>query len=139
MRLHQTPEEIIKSASPEQKIMWNNLFLRYGERLSLSPLYYIGIHAGSEFITYKVGTMYVAYSLVPSGTGAAGVTPTLVTLYDESNNVSNYINGQNALFDQTANVNEYAARYTNAENIVFSRAVVQNYTAIKFIGYRLTY
>lgn len=139
MRLHQTPEEIIKAADPEQRIMWNNLFLEFGERISLSPLFYQGASAGSEFLVFKAGILYVAYNLRGAGTGAAIATNHLISLYDRNNVVTYYSNQSVSYFDSVAAAAKYSLIGLDHKNLTFSRLVLQNMTSLRFIGYRISY
>ena len=66
MNYHQTPEDIIKSASPEQRLLWNFIFLNFGVNISISQFFYIGGIAGSELTTYNANKLYLAYDLTIS-------------------------------------------------------------------------
>lgn len=139
MNLHQTPEEIIKAATPAQKILWNYIFLNFGERIGITQLYYQGAIAGSEFLTYTLGKHYLALNVFFSGAGAASGANNLISLYDRANAINGYINNQTSLFDPVAAANEYGQFSYMTEALHFSRLIINNWTYIRFIGYKISY
>lgn len=141
--LHQTPEEIIKAATPEQRVLWNYIFLTFGERVSISQLNYSGVVAATEFLTYTARKLYLALEFGYSNTIATNLIP-LVNVYNEANAVKMILSNNThcVYWDATA-----AAAVVNnmgnsgvANNFYFSRiAPHATITYIKFIGYRLQY
>jgi hypothetical protein len=135
--LHQTPDEIIKSAPPAARILWNNLLLLCGEKLSISALYYQGAGAGTEFLTYAAGKLYLAYELDSSTNGTG--TDSIIITYNEANVLSHYIHNVSGYWDATA---AGARGYLNncfSSNLYFARIAISGNITIKFIGYRIIY
>lgn len=137
--LHQTPEQIIAAATPEQRLIWNFLFLTFGERMSIGQLYYQGAIAGTEFLTYIARTLYFALEISASATGGAGGTPAVFAFYNENNVVTTYLRDNSLAWNTTTLVLTYLGNTIKTDNLYFSRIVAANYTAIRFIGYRITY
>jgi hypothetical protein len=137
--LHQTSEQIIAAASPEQRLIWNYLFLTFGERMSIGQLFFQGGIAGTEFLTYVARTLYFALEISGSATGAAGGTPAVFAFYNENNVVSTYLRANGLTWLTSTLTYAYIHDTAKSKNLYFSRIVASNYTAIKFIGYRITY
>lgn len=139
MSFHQTPEDIIKNATAEQRILWNDIFLRYGEKIGIRQLSYIGVILGSEFLTYSVNKMYFALDFVVSGIPtAASATVGYVFFYNEANALTFTFSNNSAVWDATAAVLKQSANSGVLHNILFSRIVSQAHLQISFIGYRLS-
>jgi hypothetical protein len=142
MNYHQTPEEIIKSASPEQKILWNHIFLTFGERATISQLYIHGNIGTTELFTYVPRKIFLAYSLILGTNGP--VTPNLAgeafTIYDETNSLILFPANNSVYWDVTAAAVKFLGNSTILNNLYFSKI---NTTAgavlVKFIGYRITF
>jgi hypothetical protein len=135
MNLHQTPEEIIKAATPEQRILWNDIFLRYGDRLAISQFFFQGSYAGSEFNTYAANKLYFCLDCFLTRSTLQTVFPTTY-FYDAANGVNITTNNNSLVWDTTGAAIRYGMNDLNVKNFVFSR-IVTDYSGIKFIGYRL--
>lgn len=136
---HQSVEDILRAATPEQRIVWNYIYLRYGERCAVSQLQFSGNLIGSELATYAAGKMYFALQLSYSGTPAAAVAPEYLRLYDESNNIKFVISNVLPVWDATAAAMRYLNNMAYINNMLFSRLVMNTNDDISFIGYRLIY
>lgn len=135
---HQSVEEILRAATPEQKIMWNYLFLRFGERCAISQYYYAGAIAGHEMLTFTARKLFVCYQLSTEG-GNGSVNGPVIQTYDENNAASMQIAGSNPYWDATAAAVRYNTATSTLNNIYFSRIVNIGFNRILFIGYRLIY
>lgn len=136
--LHQTPEEIIKNADAPQRIVWNHIFLTFGERATIRQLCLFGVAAG-ELFTYQARKMYFAYEIFFTGSMYSANFPYM--LYYDENNVSNYGATNSAiLWDITAAAPKSYSNSMTHTNMLFSR-VTTNFGigSVKFIGYRITY
>jgi len=139
MITHQTPEQILQAATPEQKILWNYIFLRWGERVAISQFIYEGTVAGmGELGVYSANKLYYAYEFDASeaqGVVMAGVSS--IYFYDE-NNANFKIYAPTAIgFDVTAAAWRFYPTNYKDTNFYFSRITVGQFDFIKFIGYRL--
>jgi len=140
MNFHQNIEQILAAATPEQRLLWNDVFLRWGERLPISQLFYQGVSAGSELVTYSANKIYIAYELgIGFVNGVVTAGHPQVDLHNELN-VSFQTFTNNALvWDTTAAGVRHDGNYVNIKNVYFSRVVPSGgYGHVKFIGYRLS-
>lgn len=137
---HQSIEDIIKTASPEQKILWNYIFLRFGERLSVSQFVYEGLAAGNECLTYTAGKLYFAYQLTLAPlTAGINLIPAAHLLYDENNVLKFSLNSNTAMYDTTAAAVRYNLMARQFVNLVFSRIDVNGAGRFSVVGYRIMY
>lgn len=137
---HQSVEDILKAATPEQRLLWNYVFLRWGERVAISQFLRIASTVG-ELGVYSANKLYLCYSLEISGSngvpGAAGVT---CAIYDETNTIFQYLRNVETEWDVTAAAFRYTPNNARTQNLYFSRLDLTGsaYSAVKFIGYRLS-
>lgn len=134
---HQSIEDILKAATPEQKIIWNDIFLRFGERCAVSQFQYTG--PGGELLTYVARKIYFAITIINNnsspGAGFSGLS-----FYDENNILNFNANFMNVYWDATAAAVRHLAVPMKYENFLFSRLALNGtVTQIRFIGYRITY
>lgn len=134
---HQNVEQILAAASPEQKLMWNDLFLRFGERAAVSQFIWYGILAGSELSTYVARKLFVCYELQINGVDAVNANPGYCRVYNEAN-VIHMIYSNDAVVYNGAAV-QYYPNTMQINNFYCSRLVAAIYTIVKFIGYRFMY
>jgi hypothetical protein len=140
MKTHQSPEEILAAASPEQRIIWNNIFLTAGDRASLSQFYYSGLITSAEFFIYRARRMYFIYSIIIGGQNGLTNIGTL-ELYDVNNALILYLNSSSPVYDGLAGVLKLYSRSIKVENQYFSRLAIPGslFTTIQTIGYRITF
>lgn len=141
--LHQTPEQIVKAAKPAQRILWNYIFLTFGERASLSQLFYQGVIAGSDFLTFRDRRIYVAYEL-SFNNGTVSTAAGVCTLFNEANAVSFSVcnTARGVYWDVTAAavVNSNLSNNLTMRNVYFSRFVSHvTITYMVFNGFRVTF
>lgn len=133
---HQSVEDILKAATPSQKILWNHIFLRFGERISVSQYVYIGATAG-ELYTYNANKMYLAYEYEHAGLDSARVSAFSTVFYDQTNTPYFQAFLSSMAWDATAASMRYRHDNYKTENILFSRIVTNTIAYIKFVGYRI--
>lgn len=136
MITHQTPEQILQAATPEQKIIWNYLYLRFGERIAVSQYYYQGSPI-NEITTYSANKLFFALQLSVGG-AYLGAQPAFITLYDENNAVSLYQDISLQYWDATAAALRFVNGSGQYNNLVFSRLSFTGATVFQFVGYRIT-
>jgi len=138
---HQSVEDILKAATPEQKILWNDIFLRFGERIAISQFYFCGALVGSELATYVARKMYLAlsFSAATVNRGTAVANAASITTYDESNAINFYLHHNSAVWDATAAALRYSGINPKCNNLLFSRVAFSSLELVQFIGYRITY
>lgn len=137
MNYHQTPEEIIKAATPAQRILWNHVFLQFGERVGVSQLFYEGVIAGSEFLTYNARKLYFGIDLEIGYSGLSN-SAAYIDLYNELNAANFSLGMGYPVWDTTGAVIKYVNCQIQVQNHLFSRLTNSIYSLIKFNGYRLS-
>lgn len=132
---HQSIEDILKAATPQQRLLWNHIFLRFGDRVAISQFTFIGAVAGTEILAYVARKLYLAYDVVHSSASVTAGATDLVIYYDENNAASSYYSNNRVIWDATAAAPSYIKGNIIVNNTYFSRIVANNYAFIKFIGY----
>jgi hypothetical protein len=144
MITHQTPQQILQAATPEQKILWNYIYLTFGENIAISQLYYIGQINATRFTTYSANRLYIIYSgqfstdFIPN-TYSAG-RPTL-QFCNELNAIYLAANNNNTYWDATAAAPRNMNSILKLENFIFSRIVQSaaiDYQYAILIGYSIS-
>lgn len=139
MNFHQTPEEIINNATAEQRILWNSIFLSFGEKIGMSQLNYKGAVAATEFLNYSINKLYFCIRLrVGYDTATAGAQAGLLRLYNNANTIDLIMQNNNPVWDATAAAIKYNIVSFDITNCLFSKIVLIGYQSIQFIGYRLS-
>ena len=106
--------------------------------LNVEPLFYQGVIAGTEFLTYAATKLYIPLSLKFNGGVQFSDTACFANLYNESNAISFIISNQNNWWQTNLNVNRYNCNDAKEENLYFSRFDVSVLTYVIFDGYRIT-
>jgi hypothetical protein len=138
MNYHQSIDEIIKAASPEQRIIWNALFLKFGENISVSQFYYTGGY-NPIFTVYDARRLYFFYYVRQSLLAGAGIDQALAltnNYYDENNNGFDGPVNDIAYYNTTAAAVRYRYNHIEVKNVIFSR-IVTDYTYIHCVGFKL--
>lgn len=88
---HQSVEEIVKAASPEQKILWNDIFLRFGQHIAVRQFVFYGDAVGTRLFTYDARTLYFLYEFNCYYESGVAATFNYVVMYDELNAAEFYL------------------------------------------------
>jgi hypothetical protein len=101
------------------------------------PLYYQGALAGSEFLTYNAGKIYICTNVIFGHLAGVTATTAYAAFYDEAN-VNNFaVQDNGVLWDGAAP--RYQLQSLTFKNLFFSRiTTTAAITQMRFIGYRLT-
>jgi hypothetical protein len=102
------------------------------------PLFYEGVIAGSEFLTYAATKLYLCLEFSASYTSTAGVAPAYINFYNELNAAFNAIHKNSVLWNATGATINYCPVQADKENFYFARFLNGVYIYMKFNGYRLT-
>jgi len=133
---HQSVEDVLKAATPEQRLLWNYVFLRWGERVPVSQYVYTGQLAGSELAIYSANKLYVAYSmLLSSNTDTLGASTQSSIVYNELNVEIHRLSNARPIWDATAAAARYVHNTIQVNNLLFAR--ISSGTQVRFIGYRI--
>lgn len=136
---HQTIEEILKTATPAQKLIWNHIFLNFGEACAVRQIFYQGALAGNEINTYVARKFYFIYECQVNAYTAPLASPGAALIYDWNNVLSLQCMNISGLFNATA-AEERA--YTNTlyiYNFLCGRIVFNAVPNLKYVGFRITY
>jgi hypothetical protein len=139
---HQSVEDILRAATPEQRLLWNYIFLNYGERPGISQFVYYGPVTGTaELANYVARKMYFAYQLtVLNTTFGVGASAGGMMLYNEANVAIGLLGDAGAYWDATAAAPRIFNVAQQVENMIFSRLSGSGTTTlVQFVGYRITY
>lgn len=139
MNLHQTPEDIIKAATPEQRILWNQIYLMFGEKIGISQFEFTGQIAGNELSIFAAGRYYLALEMSMHSTAAHSATPGLVILHNRLNAGISSLAKNVIAYNTATNTMNYYSQDIIVKNMHFSRLALTIYTYISFKGYRITY
>jgi hypothetical protein len=133
---YQSIEDIIKSATPEQRILWQQVLLIAGEQAPVRQLFYQGAAAGSEFLTYSPNKLYLALDLSGNLIAAQASFGSFL-VHDETNTGVMYYGSIYPVWNTTGAAVWSASTSQENRNFYFSRLIVTGYTFIKFIGYKI--
>ena len=136
--IHQSVDEIIKSATPAQRVIWQQIRLITGENAGIKQHYYCGINTVVDMSSYDAHILYYALSIC----GSFASTPVAVfpvnRFYNENNVLSLDVTIVEPFWNVTAAQIQYHLAYFNLENVLFSR-IVTDWTYFKFIGFKISY
>lgn len=134
-------EEIISTATPAQRIIWNNILLMTGERAAIQQYFYSGVIGATELITYVARTIYFNYEmLLANDTSDAEAAPQYVNVYDENNVVKMMLSNVSPVWNTTGAAKNFTFNTMKVENIYFSRlAVAAGIEFIQFAGFKIVY
>jgi len=136
--IHQSINEIIESASPEQRVLWQQIRLMTGEQSAVRQYSYQGLIAGSELIVYSANKIYLALELCASSTVGFGSIGSLLLSGAGDANMF-YLRNNNSVWNTTAAGIQVIPNDIVAKNLWFNRIkTATNYEYVKFIGYKLT-
>jgi hypothetical protein len=136
--------EIFQSASPAQKILWNFISLRFGNKISVSQFYFCGReNLLNEINLFQTHRIFVCYQLNGNWehNSLSNTDLRYVGVYNE-NNIMNYkmTNGV-IIYNTTIPALQSLGTWIHHENFYFSRlqSDVQGNVWYKFIGFRVSY
>jgi len=135
----QSIDEIIKGATPEQKIIWQQVRLITGENASIRQLYFNGPFAGTEFLTYSANRLFLALEMELIGGIINALTLPQLTIFDAGNNAVYTLSNGAPYWDATAATVKYIGNNYIGKNLLFSRFTAGVATAIKINGFKITY
>lgn len=138
MNFHQSTEEIINTATAEQRIVWNSIFLQYGEKIGLQQFTYSGPIPNSEFLIYSAAKMYLGLFIIFGSHGAAQAPNCNIEFFNKANGSQGLIGNSIPVWDTTAAALKYTAGIFNIASILFSRIIATTYGFVVFNGYRLS-
>jgi len=128
---HQSIEDMIRGATPEQRILWNYVFYKFGENIAVEQFYYVGVT--NPFGTTPVGLHYLAYNIELSSNNHNDVNPAWATFLDET--LTQIFTLQNSSAgDVTIG---FAENNAETKNIIFRRFSVNVFTHCKIQGFKL--
>jgi hypothetical protein len=124
-----------QGATPEQYNLWDKVIPLLVGVQTITPLFFIGAVAASEFLTYDVKKLYIALEL-SSGQYTLAAAVNIIALFNEANVQSYTTCNLVPAWDTTAALMKYANNEILLKNVYFSRLTCGQY--IRFNGYRIT-
>jgi hypothetical protein len=121
-----------RNATPEQLNLWNIAKAKIAYT-TITPKFFMGAVAGSEFVTYDANHLYIALEIkfgIPPATGGAGIQ---TNVYDESNTLCMYFANDAILYNAA---DRFLGNSMELKNFYFGR-IVSGYTYMMFNGYLL--
>jgi hypothetical protein len=136
---HQSIQEIIDAADPAQKLMWNYIFLTYGEKIAVSQFYIPWFIMSSEIGVFTARKMYFLYELTLMSHGTTLAAARNLQLYDPSNNSVNFLARTSIAWNATTAAINYMESTASAKNLLIGR--VNGDVALRAygIGFRINY
>jgi hypothetical protein len=105
--------------------------------INVEPLFYQGLIAGTEFLTYAATKLYIMYK---GGFFATSIAANIfyTSFYDETNAFNLALVNDNAWWNVTSVAPNFSPMIANIKNIYFSRINIQSIDRMYFNGYRIT-
>lgn len=140
---HQNIKQILSAATPEQKIIWNDVFLTFGENIGISQFHWRGQFQGmgmTPLETANANIYYLCYSLVLINELNLQNTTSSVTFSDR---FGAFLFGDivsTVYYDPvvTPPRNRYNAKTVKYENLYFWYIEPVRINAGIFTGFRIT-
>jgi hypothetical protein len=124
-----------KNATPEQINLYKKVASLLVGVQTWTPLYYQGVSAATEFLTYDAKKLYLALD-ISSHVYTLNIAINILVLYNEANAIS--LQGTNLapVWDTAAVLMKSANNDVLERNVYFSRLTAATY--IRFNGYKVT-
>jgi hypothetical protein len=106
--------------------------------LNVEPIFYQGLIAGTEFLTYAATKLYLCFSCQFGDSANHGENEGSIVLYNELNAAFYYVTNKNAYWETVGAKDEFIHNPIMLYNFYFSRLVQTIYTSMIFNGYRIT-
>jgi hypothetical protein len=124
-----------KYATPQAHNNW-----KYASGLiaytTITPFHFQGVIAGSEFLTYNAGKLYIINQIVTESLALLNGVP-WIRCYDMANAVTNYLGSNSVFWDATAAAVKIISSTVTVKDFWFSRIEANQMTTIMLDGYRL--
>lgn len=123
-----------KNASPEQLLLWQHAstLIAY---TTITPLVFMGNIAGSEFLTYNAGKLYICLKALFDDGGSTAVYCD-ISFYTPGD-VLSFVASNNSYALTAADADRFQGNNLKIDNFYFSRLVAAEYARMFFCGYRL--
>ncbi len=134
--------EIFKSASPEQKILWNDVNFRFPQNAAITQTYQKGQNSAWHQINFYIArTIWVIYQIRFSiFTNGVQSLPVWIGIYDENNTLCEKITSSNLVWNTTGSTINYYFNTITINNFWCGRIVVTDGTLYSsYIGYKLQF
>jgi len=136
----QSIDDIIKNATPTEKILWQQIRLLTGENASIRQFYFSGyLAAATDLTTYAANKLFLALEINCGFTGNPVPGNYFAAFFDAANNVNLSFENSSLMWNATTAAFNKTGNPLILHNILFSRVNVGNYLCIKMIGFKITY
>lgn len=123
----------------EQKTLFASVRALVGANPTYTDLYYNGVAAGSEFLTYNAKKLYICFGFWANMIAAAWSAAPYVEVYNEANVLSSVLVNVSALFQTTAAQVYYSNNCIDKTNFYFGRILHNQIVYFKFNGIKVTW
>ena len=139
--------DLVQNMTPEQRILVSQFYTKFDigsgvahkKILNVEPLLYMGVIAGSEFLTYALTKMYLCLSLCFSHPEPETTDDPTVNLYDETNTLFFVLEHNSIAYTGAVLVDHgQTFEFTNCYFSYLTVSATVPYKAMKFIGYSIT-
>lgn len=134
--------DIIDSSSAEQKLIWNFIFLRYGNHATIEQRVIIGINTANwEMNVYVARRMFFIYhARFTDASNIVYTTPPYVSILNEVGVIAERLQLYQPSFNSTTGVMNYYARTLEVKNILCGAAQFSGATGFgSAMCFKITY
>lgn len=132
--------ELYKCATPETKLIFDHLYLKFGDSLSISRFCYTGVINSTFWLTFTARRLFLAlYVSFGHGGAVLNTSSPQVSFYDETDTIFYQSNQSNIMMNDTLQLVRYNGMNIYERNIYFSRILKTHYDYINFIGYEIRF
>jgi hypothetical protein len=125
-----------RNATPETINAYRMLTAVFPAAQTITPVFYGGLIAGSEFLTYNANKMYFCLNIRVGFSAVPGVGSGFLKFKNENDVYSMVISNNQAIYSLVPALN-YNPLPIETKDLYFSRIEVAIYTYMFFNGYRL--
>lgn len=139
MNNSQSITDIVHSMNAEQRVLWNDILLRFGERITVVPFYFSSQATAigtTQYGTFAARRIFFYLSL-DIGTRADEMNQGYISIYNESNAIC--FQGYSVAF--FSDLQRYHNKW-RLETFYAGRILAWNFSAeayLKGVGFRITY
>lgn len=139
---HQSIEEVLKNASPEQKIQWQAIRLITGEKAAVRQLSWSTLYGGSDpgLTVFIANRLFFALQIDFGCSQPVDVNRAQVFFYNNANALSFSLQNNAMVYNPTTLQHNYLVQNVSIKNLIFWRYQnTLNYPYVNFIGYVIVY
>lgn len=125
-----------RGASPEFLNLWRHASALLAGVQTITPVFFMGAIAGTEYLTYDAKKLYIAFYVVASYNSSTSFG--IVNSYNEANAISAQATNNSAYWNATTAAVNSSSNKLELHNLYFSRLLFSGYTYLLFNGFKIT-